>query len=121
MSAHLESLTRPPRRTVILIGAATLLVPAGIYGLAGGFGLPLLLRDALAGAAAKIPGMQVTLGRVSFNPWTLTLTARRFTVRDAAHTLIDVDEMRVGVNLSSLWRRAIVVKEVELEGASLFM
>lgn len=121
MRAQAEWLSRIRQRKATLLGAATLAALPGVYWLAGTFGVPLLVRDGLAAWQAQVPSRRVTLGRASFNPWTLALTARQFEVRDSGRVLVNVDELRVDVSLSSLWKRAIIADEIELEAASVYM
>jgi hypothetical protein len=82
---------------------AILLALAAIYTLAGAFGLPLLMRRAFAAWQAQVPGMQLSLDHLSFNPWTLTLGARQLAVRYQGRTLRELTGLRVRARGAALW------------------
>ena len=105
----------------IATAAATLIALTGVYWLASWVGVPLLVQRGLLDWQAQLGSTQVTLERASFNPWTLALTARRLSVHDMERPLIEADELRVDVSLSSLWRRAIIADEIDLKGVSIYL
>ena len=106
-------------RRAIIRAVAVPLALVIVYGLVAGFGLPLLARRAIADWQAQTPGLQVGLQAISFNPWTWTLRAQGLDVRQGGQPLIRVDGLAVGVSISSLPNRAIVLSEVAVQGIEL--
>jgi uncharacterized protein involved in outer membrane biogenesis len=93
--------------------AASLLV---VYTLVGFFWVPHLLRTNARSYVADELGRTLAIGKVSFNPFTF-----RLSVRDAAlsektgDVLASFKELVVNGELASIWQRAVVLKEVQLD------
>jgi uncharacterized protein involved in outer membrane biogenesis len=87
-----------------------------VYGLVGFLWAPHLLRTEAQQYVADELGRSLTLGKVSFNPFSF-----RLTVRDAKLSEKDGDdiasftELVVNGELASIWQRAVVLKEVRLD------
>jgi hypothetical protein len=94
--------------------AAALIV---VYTLVGFFWIPHLLRTNAQSYVADELDRSLTLGDVSFNPFTF-----RLAVRDAAlseksgDAIASFTELIVNAELASIWHRAVVLKEVQLDG-----
>jgi hypothetical protein len=110
---------RLARRRFLIVGtaAALLVLVAGYAALATAF--PALVRRGIADWQAQVPDLRVSLDAVSFDPWSWTLQAQGLAVQHAGRPLIRVDGLEVGLRLASLWRRAILIDEVLVRGASL--
>ena len=93
--------------------AAALIV---VYALVGFFWVPHLLRTNAQRYVADELDRTLTLGKVSFNPFTF-----RLDVRDAAlaektgDAIASFTGLIVNAELASIWQRAIVLKEVQLD------
>jgi uncharacterized protein involved in outer membrane biogenesis len=93
--------------------AAALLIG---YALVGFLWAPHLLRTNAQGYVADELGHSLALGKVSFNPFTF-----RLQVRDAVlsgkkgDAVASVGSLIVNAELASLWQRAVVLKEVQLD------
>ena len=93
--------------------AAALIV---VYALVGFFWVPHLLRTNAQRYVADELERTLTLGKVSFNPFTF-----RLDVRDAAlaektgDAIASFTGLVVNAELASIWQRAIVLKEVQLD------
>jgi uncharacterized protein involved in outer membrane biogenesis len=101
------------RRTV-----ATVLGILILYGLAGFFGAPYVLRRILTGQVATALTRPVTVGTIAFNPFRLKLKVSDLHVadRDPQQRFIDLKHLRVKVSWSSLWRLAPVVGKFYTDG-----
>ena len=93
--------------------AAALIV---VYTLVGFFWIPHLLRTNAQSYVADELDRSLTLGDVSFNPFTF-----RLAVRDAAlseksgDAIASFTQLIVNAELASIWQRAVVLKEVQLD------
>ena len=93
--------------------AAALIV---VYALVGFFWIPHLLRTNAQSYVADELDRSLTLGDVSFNPFTF-----RLAVRDAAlseksgDAIASFTQLIVNAELASIWQRAVVLKEVQLD------
>ncbi|WP_019938232.1 DUF748 domain-containing protein [Bordetella sp. FB-8] len=95
------------RRTgKILLGIAlALLLLAGV----AAWQVPKLVRNALTQDVSRMLGRQVAVGKISFNPFTLTLRAHELTVgRPHEAPLLQVGE----IDLSGAWRSLVMFAPV---------
>ena len=84
----------------------------------GGFLLaPKLLRDAIVTQTKKNLGVDAAVGELRFNPFSLELVAKDLVLRGAdGHKLAGFGRLFVDFEISSLWHRAFVFKEIDLSG-----
>ena len=108
--------TRRARR----IGIAIVIV-IFLYGVAGFFAVPPLLRHILTGPVAAQIKRPVTVGAISFNPYTLRLNVDRLHVGDTdpQKPFVDLGHLNVKVAWSSLFRLAPVVGQLSLDHPSI--
>jgi uncharacterized protein involved in outer membrane biogenesis len=95
------------------IGIAILVIVI-IYGLAGFFAVPPILRHVLKGPVAASLNRHVTVRRIYFNPYTLRLDVGRFRIVEhgAKQAFVDIGRLRVKASWMSVLRLAPVVGEV---------
>jgi len=98
----------------LALGIAAALLVA--YTLVGFFLVPYLLRTNAQSYVADELGRTLAVGKVSFNPFTF-----RLAVHDAAlsektgEVIASFKELVVNGELASIWQRAVVLKEVQLD------
>lgn len=104
--------SRRLRRTGIAVVAVVLL-----YGLAGFFGVPPLLRYIITGQVAASLNRPASVGAIRFNPYTLRLNLDRLHIGDrgGSQSFVDIGHLRVKVSWTSLFRLAPIVGEVVIE------
>ena len=104
----------PVRR--LLIGAAIAVVLVGGYALAGFVAVPHLLRSNVTQFVATHYHRKLALGQIRFNPFLLTLDVRDISFPDAdARPLLSLRRLFIDLQLSSIWHRGPVFREILLE------
>jgi hypothetical protein len=115
MAGAVNSATPPAgtlRRFRWAITAAVLLA---LYALAGFVLAPWLIARELPAAVREATGREATLAGVEFNPFTLALRARGFELQDTdGSRLAGVEELFLDLDVSSAWRRALVLAELTI-------
>jgi hypothetical protein len=109
-------LRRIALRTGIVLGVLALIWTAGFLI------VPPIVRSQAEKAADQLLGRRLTLGRVSFNPWTLELTIENAALaarRPNAPSLLELRRVYVDAAISSLVRLAPVVDHLEIDGPAL--
>jgi len=87
------------------------------YALAGFLLVPWLIARELPGLVKEATGRDAAIGAVAFNPFTLTLRADGFELREAdGARLAAVDGLVVDLEAASLPRRALVLAELTVRG-----
>jgi uncharacterized protein involved in outer membrane biogenesis len=93
--------------------AAALLV---VYALVGFFLVPHLLRTNAQQYVADELGRGLALGEVSFNPFTFRLSVHDAVLTEkAGEAIASFKQLVVNAELASIWQRALVLKEVQLD------
>ncbi|MES1192245.1 MAG: DUF748 domain-containing protein [Steroidobacter sp.] len=91
-----------------------------IYALLGFLWLPGLIRDSAIHYVDSSLHRQLQLGKVSFNPFTFTLHVQDIRFSEASRQPIaGIHDLVVNAELSSLWRRAYVFKQVRIDSPSI--
>ncbi len=91
-----------------------------LYTLAGFFLVPWLVQRELPGFVRNLVQRDANVAAVRFNPWTLALEADSFELRDIdGSKLIDFDKLRLNLQVASLFRWALVFREVRLMAPSI--
>lgn len=105
-----------------LLGSKSRRVLAGVvafvivYGVAGFFVAPRLLRSSLLEQIPKQLGLTASVGAIRLNPFLLQLTIEDLSVAAPnGERLVGCARLSVDVALASLWRRALVFRRIELE------
>lgn len=80
----------------------------------GFFGVPPIIRSVAEKELSGTLDRKVTIETIRFNPYTLGLTIRGLTIRDkdAPNIFSAFEEIYVNLEATSLFRRAVVIKEV---------
>jgi Domain of Unknown Function (DUF748) len=88
-----------------------------LFGLGGFVGVPLLLRHVVTGPVAATLNRPVRVGGIGFNPYTLKLGLDQLQIgeRGTSQPFIDISHLRLKVSWTSLFRLALVVKELRVE------
>ena len=84
--------------------------------------VPALLEWQIPLRASTALGRSVTLGDVSFRPWTLEITLRNLTVAGlpgAEAPLLRVAQVHANLSAASIFKRAPVIEALELDGLRL--
>ncbi len=107
---------RWPRRLLI----AALATPV-IIAVVGFWVVPPIIKHVAEGQLGKLLGRRVTVGRVRANPFTLSLAVENFQIFEADNQtpFIGFARLTVDAQLSSVYRRAPVVREIRLESPRL--
>ena len=99
-----------------LIGLAIAVVLLGAYAAAGFLAVPYYARRGLQDFVRQHYGRAVAMGEIRFNPFTLALDVRAFSLPDAdGQPLLSFNRLHVGLQLASLWRFAPSFGEIILE------
>jgi len=106
-----SSLSRRGKRVLGGVLATLLLV----YALAGFFLVPRVARSQIEAFVAETLHRKIAIGGIAFNPFTLaaTLTDVKLTEADGA-PLVAFQRLYVNAEIASLWRRGVVLKEIDL-------
>ncbi|HEX9871096.1 MAG TPA: DUF748 domain-containing protein, partial [Candidatus Tectomicrobia bacterium] len=88
-----------------------------LFGLVGVVGVPLLLRHVMTGPIAAALNRPVRVGGIGVNPYTLTVDLDQLQIgeRGTSQPFIDISHLRLKVSWASLYRLALVVKELRVE------
>jgi len=106
-------MTLRPRTRWILLGVSALVL-AG-YAAAGFFVVPRVARSQIESFVAETLHRRISIGDIRFNPFTLeaNIAELKLTEADGA-PLLAFGHLRVNAEIASLWRRGVVLKELEL-------
>jgi uncharacterized protein involved in outer membrane biogenesis len=87
-----------------------------VYALAGFFWAPHLLRVNAQKYVSDQLGRGLALGDVAFNPFTFRLSIRDATLSEkSGEPIASLRHLVVNAELASIWQRAVVLKEVQLD------
>ena len=107
-------LARGLRRWLIL--AAVVAGLLGAYAAFGFFGVPRLLRSNLETFVNTHYSRRVSVGDIRFNPFTLALEVRTFSLPDTdGRPMLGFSRLFVKLGIVSVWRRAASFREISLE------
>jgi uncharacterized protein involved in outer membrane biogenesis len=107
------ALARAPRTRKIAIWVVSIVAAVGIL---GALVAPYVLRGVLADQLTAKLHRQVTIEQVRINPYAMTTTLRGVSVKERGGTAaaISFDELHLNVELTSLFRLGLVLKELRL-------
>jgi uncharacterized protein involved in outer membrane biogenesis len=110
------------RRAIPRIGVTVGAVIA-LFGLVGFVGGPLLLRHVITGPVAAALNRPVRVGGISFNPYTLKVDLDQLQIgeRGTSQPFIGISHLGIKVSWASLFRLALVVKELRVEQPSMHL
>ena len=100
-------------RKTLLVGVVLLLV----FGLLGFLAAPSLIKSQLQTRLGSALQRPVTVQQVHLNPFTLRLALDNLHIgdRDGRHRFVDVDRLVINASWSSLFRRAPILDQLELD------
>src|SRR4029077_1818216 len=106
-------MTLRPGTPWILLGVASLVL-AG-YAAAGFLIVPRVARSQIEAFVVETLHRRIALGEIRFNPFTLeaNISDLKLTEADGA-PLLSFRHLLVNAEIASLWRRGVVLKELEL-------
>jgi hypothetical protein len=103
------------RRWLVILAVLAGLV--GLYAVAGFLLVPHLVRSELVGLTAKDFGRTLSIGDVSFNPFTWKLDITDFSLPDAdGRPMVSFGRLEVAVGISSVPRLAPSLSDIVLDG-----
>ncbi|MBL8271777.1 DUF748 domain-containing protein [Steroidobacter sp.] len=86
-----------------------------LYALAGFLLVPHVARSQLSSYVTETLHRQLSVGEIRFNPFTFETSISQFALAEAdGAPLLAFRHLYVNAELASLWRRAVVLKEVQL-------
>ena len=102
-----------PRLKKIIIG---LIIFFALFTLVGFFVLPPILKSILTKQLSQNLHREVTINQIKVNPYTLSVTARGLMVKDRTgpETFVSCDEIFIDLQSLSLFRLALILREVRL-------
>ena len=106
------------RRTIRRIGV-TVGAMIALFGLVGVvWWVPLLLRHVMTGPVAAALNRPVRAGGIGVNPYTLTVDLDQLQIgeRGPSQPFIDISHLHIKMSWASLFRLALVVKELRSSG-----
>ena len=100
----------------IIIGFAIVFI---LVGIAGFFILPPIIKPLIIEKMSEALHREVTIEKISINPYALSVTLKKFAIKDPAQAspFLSFDELYVNVQgTSSLFKRAVILNEIRLTG-----
>lgn len=112
---HWSSLARWQKGLAV---AAVLLV---LYTLFGFFLLPRIIEYVLVEKVSPVLQRQVSVGEIRCNPFTLTVDIPDFAIndRDSDEKFVSFDALHADLEMASLFRLAVVLRDIQLHGPRL--
>lgn len=97
--------------------AGGVVAAVGLYAALGFWVVPKVIRSQVIGQIDEKFHRKASLGEVRFNPFTLKMEAKAFSLPDAdGKQMIGFDRLAVDVSIASVWRRGVVFNEIALDG-----
>jgi hypothetical protein len=104
------------RRREFLVLLACVALLAGAYAAAGFLLVPHLVKSQLRAFVTQNYGRSVSIGDVRFNPFTMELEAKDFSLPDIDNQpALTFHRLFVKLDLASIWRRGASFRAIELE------
>lgn len=113
----MQAATATPRRRTGLRVAGGIAAAVAIFGLAGYFGGPPLIRSLAASQASEALGRKVTIGAAQVRPFSLAATVGDITIfePDGTTPMLTLGSADIDASIASLWRLAPVVDAVHID------
>jgi len=102
----------PKTRTIMLWLAAVLV----FFTVAGFFAVPPLLKYLLEKNLSEALHRDVSIGKIKVNPYSLTIAVSGFAVKEKGtdEVFVSFDELVANIQAASIFKRAIVIREIRL-------
>jgi hypothetical protein len=109
--------TATPRRRLAVRVAGGVVAALAVFGLAGYFGGPPLIKSLIEKNATEALGRKVTLGRAHVRPFELAATLNDLTIyeRDGKTPAVTLGELEANTSLASVWHLAPVVDSLHVD------
>jgi outer membrane protein OmpA-like peptidoglycan-associated protein len=113
---------QPKRKRWLLISLSVLVFLLIVYSIAGFWILPRVLQSRIPDLVADQLPVRASVGQIELNPFLLTAAVRDLTIQenDGEH-LVGFKELTANLQLSSIFRWAVILKEVRLTEPELFV
>ncbi|EHP38274.1 hypothetical protein OR16_38192 [Cupriavidus basilensis OR16] len=113
----MQAATATPRRRAGLRVAGGIVAALAVFGLAGYFGGPPLIKSFAAKQASEALGRKVTFGGAEVQPFSLAVDVSDITIYepDGTTPMLTVGEARIDGAIASLWHFAPVVDAVHID------
>lgn len=87
------------------------------FTITGFFVAPPILKSVLIKKLSETLKREVSIGKIHVNPYKLTITVNGFTIKDLdkTSTLLSFEQLFVNANISSAYRRALILDEIRLK------
>lgn len=112
--------TATPRRRLALRVVGGILVALAVFGLAGYFGGPPLIKYLVEKQATEALGRKVTLGAAHVRPFELAATLDQLTIYepDGKTPMVTLGKVEADTSLASVWHLAPVVDRLHVDALS---
>lgn len=109
--------TATPRRKLAMRVAGGVVAALAVFGLAGYFGGPPLIKSLIEKNATEALGRKVTLGKAHVRPFELAATLNDLTIyeRDGKTPAVTLGELEANTSLASVWHLAPVVDSLHID------
>jgi hypothetical protein len=90
-----------------------------LVGIAGFFILPPIIKPLIIEKMSEALHREVTIEKININPYTLSMTLKKFAIKDPAQAspFLSFDELYVRAQgISSLFKKAVILNEIRLTG-----
>jgi uncharacterized protein involved in outer membrane biogenesis len=113
LRGRLTRFAKHPRTRKAVIWFISIVAAIGVI---GALIAPPLVRKKLAGDLTKTLHREVSIEQIRINPYALSVAVRGFLVkeRQSAAPALSFDELYINLQLSSLFQRGVVLKEIRL-------
>jgi uncharacterized protein involved in outer membrane biogenesis len=110
---HATELARRPRARKITVWFGAIVIAIGVL---GGLAAPPLVRYVASNQLTKALHREVSIQQVRINPYAMSATIRGFLMkeRQSQSTALSFEELHVNLELFSIFRRGLVLKELQL-------
>ncbi|GAB7545271.1 DUF748 domain-containing protein [Cupriavidus sp. 8B] len=119
----MQAATATPRRRAGLRVAGGIVAALAVFGLAGYFGGPPLIKSLAAKQASEALGRKVTIGGAQVQPFSLAVDVSDITIYepDGTTPMLTVGEAKIDGAIASLWHFAPVVDAVHIDRPALHL
>ena len=111
------NLSKIIKKSVLKKIAIGLIIFFVVFTIAGFFVLPPILKSILTQKLSENLHREVTIEKIKFNPYTLSMTVKKFMVkeRDRSETFVSFEELLVNLQSISIYDKAPVLREIKLK------